>query len=132
MPTPELSADQVPALVTDLVHLVRSGLDERAQIDHVANRLRLKKRPARSVVEAFQRGYHAGIGAALERQTTEIPDGSPLWREAYRQGCVVTEELVRTTAQRRRASAHAAPRARPMALFYTVAAVVFVGLVLWL
>ena len=115
-------------LAGELTRRVRSGGDERELRTAVANALRVKKRRAAEVVDEFQRGYHAGIHAALAIDG-DPPEGGPLWREAFRHGEATTVELratVRSMRSRRQEEAEA--RTRGQALLLVVTALLLLAL----
>ncbi len=60
-----MNKDEAYRLATDLLKLMRSGEDYRDQIDFISNSLRIKKRAAVELQQAFESGVHAGCDAVI-------------------------------------------------------------------
>ena len=57
--------DEADRLASDLLKLMRSGKDQRDQIDFICNLLRIKKRYAAELQQAFESGVHAGCDSVM-------------------------------------------------------------------
>lgn len=80
--------DEADRLASDLLKLMRSGKDQRDQIDFICNLLRIKKRYAAELQQAFESGVHAGCDSVMGG-SENLPEGvnlHPLHVSAYHLG----------------------------------------------
>jgi len=90
-----LDPDRARELVETLHRMRTKGGEHRALREHIANRIRVRKRAAQELYERFDRGWHAGVDASLGKHPPQPPlEADPLGHFAFEAARGRTERLI--------------------------------------